>query len=413
MRPAYFIFTTLAGLGHGAPGSEAAGFCMWNPLLPGFNVDFCSTVLEGHRAQDAESGRLAEDAGPKARLSNETSWDGPRHCAREYCVYSNRQFAGGMVVITDRVNARRVSGLPDKTVSRTDPSHFYATEVPGRGIGLVANQTIERGELIMAWQPTFMIHRKFTEDLSPEEQQHLLDLALLRLPAPRRRAFSRQLGQFGGHRASDILLTNSFQMDVGGEGEEGHHLGNFPDVSRFNHDCRPNVAFRIDRELTHHTHAVRDIQAGEELTLAYMNPFETYSVRQRHIQQSWGFRCTCQHCSMNEGDIRESDARLNEIDELEAELGDFTSKKVSLGMVKRLLELYERERLHVKMHGAHVLAALNYNLFGEAESAKKHADLAILAGIVEFGPDADDVKAMQELARDPVSHFTWKKRLEM
>lgn len=263
----------------------------------------------------------------------------------------------------------------------------------------------------MEWQPTFMIHRKFTEDLSPEEQQHLLDSALLKLPAARRRAFSRQLGQFGGHPPSDILLTNSFQMDVGGDRGEGHHLGNFPDVSRFNHDCRPNVAFRIDHQLAHHTHAVRDIHAGEELTLAYMNPFETHAVRQRHILQSWGFKCTCQHCSMNEEGIRESDVRLYEINELEAELGDFTSKKASVRMTERLLDLYEKEKLDAKIHGAYVLAALNYNLFGEATNAKKYASLAVQAGIVEFGPDADDVKAMQELARDPVSHFTWRKRI--
>lgn len=263
----------------------------------------------------------------------------------------------------------------------------------------------------MAWQPTYMIQRQLTEDLSPEEQQHILDAALLKLPAARRRAVSRQLGQFGGHRVSDILLTNSFQMDVGGEGEAGHHLGNFPDVSRFNHDCRPNVAFRIDSQLAHHTHAVRDIPAGEELTLTYMNPFETHAVRQQHILRSWGFKCTCPHCSMSEAEIQESDANLYEIEELEAELGDFMSAKVSVGMVERLLELYEKERLDAKVHGAYVLAALNFNLFGDATRAKKYATLAVEAGILEFGPDADDVKAMQDLARDPERHFTWKKRL--
>lgn len=210
---------------------------------------------------------------------------------------------------------------------------------------------------------------------------------------------------------SDILLTNAFQMDVGGLGEEGHHLGNFPDVSRFNHDCRPNVAFRIDEKLTHHTHAVRDVPAGEELTLSYMNPFETHAVRQQHILGSWGFQCTCQHCSMSEEGIRASDRRLFEIDELEAELGDFTSSKASIKMVERLLELYRIERLEAKVHGAYVLAALNYNLFGDAKNAKKFADLAVEAGIIEYGENAEDVEAMRTLARNPKGHFTWMKRL--
>lgn len=353
---------------------------------------------------------------PEGSSNNETGWVGPRHCVREYCVYSNRQFASGLVVITDEKNAKQIANLPDSTAEQptNEPPSFYATEIPGKGTGLVANRTIKRGERIMLWQPTFMIHRKLTDALDPEEQQYILDAALMRLPAPRRRAFLGQLGQFGGHRVSDILLTNAFQMDVGATSpsdQEGHHLGNFPDVSRFNHDCRPNVAFRIDAQLAHHTHAVRDIAAGEELTLAYMSPFETHAVRQEHILSSWGFKCTCPHCSMAADQVKESDARLWEIDQIEAELGNVVSKKATPKLVRRLLELYERERLDVKIHGAYVLAALNYNLFGDAKNAKKYADLAVEAGIVEFGPEADDVQSMRDLAKNPRAHFTWRKRI--
>lgn len=403
----------LVRLGLGASGLDTtAGFCRSNALLS-LDEDFCWNSADRqtpNTAADRQSRSPAVSSGPSTH-TQASSWDGPRHCVREYCVYSNRHFAGGIVVITNSENAKRISELPDISSLGTGSAPFYATEIPGKGVGLVANRTIKRGERIMTWQPTYMIHRQLTDDLSPEEQQHILDAALLKLPAARRRAFSRQLGQFGGHRVSDILLTNAFQMDVGGQGEEGHHLGNFPDVSRFNHDCRPNVAFRIDSRLAHYTHAVRDIAVGEELTLTYMNPFETHAVRQQHILRSWGFKCTCQHCTMSEDEIQESDATLYEIEDLEVELGDFSSTKVSVGMVERLIELYKKERLHAKIHGAYVLAALNFNLFGDAIRAKKYANLAVEAGIIEFGADADDVKAMQELARGPEKHFTWKKRL--
>lgn len=403
------VLAALVGLSRGLTGPETVGFCAWNPFTS-LQDDFCLSTSDQSRQDIGNTQRLRPASGLSA-TTNQTGWEGPKHCTGDYCVYSHRQFAGGIVVITDRANARRISDFPPDLVTRPDPPPFYATEIPGKGTGLVANRTIKRGEPIMTWQPTFMIHRKLTDDLGPEELRYILDAALLKLPAQRRRAFLRQLGQFGGHRVSDIMLTNAFQMDVGGEGEEGHHLGNFPDVSRFNHDCRPNVAFRIDEKLAHHTHAVRDIPVGEELTLAYMNPFETHAVRQQHILGSWGFKCTCQHCSMSEEGIRASDARLYEIDELEAELGDFTSSKVSVEMIERLLELYEKERLDAKVHGAYVLAALNYNLFGDAKKAKKFADLAVEAGIVEYGQNAEDVEAMRDLARDPERHFTWKKRL--
>ncbi|KAI0386971.1 hypothetical protein F5Y04DRAFT_242706 [Hypomontagnella monticulosa] len=400
---------SLAGLGLAISGPEIPGFCARNPLLS-FEYDLCwSAPIRS--VPNLDTDKPANPAPSSPSTSNQTGWDGPRHCVREWCVYSNRQFSGGIVVITNSENVERISRLPDTTTTRSGAPPFYSTEVPGKGVGLVANRTIRRGEPIMTWQPTYMIHRRLTEALSAEEQQRILDAALLKLPAARRRAFSRQLGQFGVHHVSDILLTNSFQMDVGGPNHEGHHLGNFPDVSRFNHDCRPNVAFRIDDQLTHHTHAVRDIAAGEELTLAYMNPFETYAVRQQHILESWGFKCTCRHCSMSEKEIQESDARLHEIDELSAELENFASTKASIRMVKRFIELHEKERLDAKMHGAHVVAALNYNLFGDAKNARKHARLAAETGIVEFGPEAGDVKAMEELAKSPEKHFTWRKRL--
>lgn len=368
------VCIVLAGLplgGHGLSG-EALGFCIWNPLLS-LNDDFC---WKSSGYPDLTKTDIPHPTPTSSATANETTgWDGPRHCIREYCVYSNRQFSGGIVVITDSANAKRIADLPHLAIDKTIAPPYYATEVPGKGIGLVANRTIPRGEPIMTWQPTYMIHRRLTDELTPSEQQHILDAALLKLPAPRRRAFSRQLGQFGGHKVSDILLTNSFQMAVD-SGEAGHHLGNFPDVSRFNHDCRPNVAFRIDdRTLAHHTHAVREIQPGEELTLAYMNPFETRAVRQQHILSSWGFQCTCPHCTMGEEEVAASDGRLYEIEELEKELGDFGSKKASTKMVERLLRLYEMERLDVKMHGPYVLAALNYNLFGDAKKARKYAEL--------------------------------------
>lgn len=401
------------GLKDGVSGADREGLCASSPLLI-LNEDASCRPNSTPVSPEASTNRLARHGTETPASSNETGWEGPAHCMRGYCLYSNRRFAGGgIVVITTAENAKRIAEIPEITTARSGPPPFFATEVPGKGNGLVANRTIRRGEVIMTWQPTFVIHRRLPDDLRQEELHHVLNAALLKLPAPRRRAFLKQLGQFGGHRVSDILLTNSFQTVVGAEGggEEGHHHSNFPNVSLYNHDCRPNTAFYIDDRLTHHTHAVRDISAGEELTLTYMNPFETFAARQAHIQQSWGFKCTCQHCTMGEDRIRESDARLYEIDEMEAELGNFASPKASVEMVERLLEVYELERLDVKVHGAYVLAALNYNLFGDAKKAKKYAKLAVETGIVEFGPDADDVAAMRELARDPKAHFTWRKRV--
>lgn len=93
----------------------------------------------------------------------------------------------------------------------------------------------------MAARPALMVHRLLIDDLEIPELTRLLDIAAGKLPAPRRKAFMAQASELGGDQVADIMFTNSFQMNVdgGGDGGEGHHFSSFPDISYFNHDCRP------------------------------------------------------------------------------------------------------------------------------------------------------------------------------
>ncbi|KAF7592476.1 hypothetical protein BBP40_000211 [Aspergillus hancockii] len=67
--------------------------------------------------------------------------------------------------------------------------------------------------------------------------------------------------------------------------------------SRFNHSCIPNVNFAYNPILEKETfHAIRDITAGEELTIMYIDGTNrTRSQRQAELDK-WGFRCTCPAC---------------------------------------------------------------------------------------------------------------------
>merc|ERR1719424_2657633 len=42
--------------------------------------------------------------------------------------------------------------------------------------------------------------------------------------------------------------------------------------------------------------ALRDLKAGEELTLAYVSPFGDLDERLTHLWRTWGFVCTCRRC---------------------------------------------------------------------------------------------------------------------
>jgi hypothetical protein len=170
------------------------------------------------------------------------------------------------------------------------------------------------------------------------------------------------------------------------------------------------VAFYIDEDLTHRTHAIRDIQPGEELSISYLDSFRAREVRQARAHASWGFACTCPQCSLPKEESDASDARLYSIYEVENQLADLGSRDTNPDMVEQLIRLYKEEKLEFKLADAYTIAALNYNSFGMAEIARKYADLSIKQGILEHGPDAPDIRAMQFILTDAESHWTYNKR---
>ncbi|KAF8624369.1 hypothetical protein AX15_005916 [Amanita polypyramis BW_CC] len=78
----------------------------------------------------------------------------------------------------------------------------------------------------------------------------------------------------------------------------GH--GIFPNASRFfNHSCAPNAATRYQfaqaKPVTMEVVALRDIKAGEEVFLTYLDP-ALLQTRQRVFELTYGFVCPCLPC---------------------------------------------------------------------------------------------------------------------
>ncbi|KAF6818201.1 hypothetical protein CPLU01_13386 [Colletotrichum plurivorum] len=397
--------------------------CAASPLFPDYQLacgkgSIWSSQASAHGDNDTAGNRTTAKKPKKDIWRSDEGWHGPHSCAGPYCAYSRPSFAGGrgIVLVSTAYNAEEASHIsaftrePDDNADQGDSSLYRVVEMPGKGKGLVAKKPIKRGQRIMVQSPAVVIHRRFIDDIDLESQYRLLDVVVSHLPEQTREVFMEQMGQSGGHKVHDIIHTNSFELRLGIR--DGHHFGNYPEVSRYNHDCRPNVAFYIDTDLRHYTHAVRDIKPGEELTISYVDSLSTRKVRQDRAQRNWGFGCTCQQCSLPPPLVRDSDARLGRMWQIEQDLSDWAAVDFDEDQIEVLINLYQQENVDLS-HGfeAYRLAALNYNSIENEYKAAEYAKLALEQLLLERGPGARDVKDMRELLESPRKHWSWRKRL--
>ncbi|KAI1146977.1 hypothetical protein F4825DRAFT_471951 [Nemania diffusa] len=392
------LLTAVVPMGYALQAYIGQDTCTWNSLSLTYEQYTCSAVNTINSSDDIQ------DHGRSGNLGNNI-WSRSPDCFGEYCVYTNKDFLGqGISLVTTAPNRDRTAQLQlSETISRRDDSKTRIVEIPARGKGLVATRTIHKGERIMAARPALLVHRDAFMELPLVDIYSLMEMAVNSLPKSRRDGYLAQAGTMGGHKITDILFTNSFQIALGGH--DGFHYANFP-------KCRYLImivgpTFFIDQNLTHYTHAVRDIRPGEELTISYLDALQVLSERQERTRNSLGFLCSCSQCSLSKKESDASDDRVLMISRIEKELSDFNSKTSSPTLIEEYVALYRKERLEFKMAEAYTLAALNYNLLGKAGMAKKYARLSVEATLLENGPHAAAARQMKNLADDPKSHWSW------
>lgn len=416
-----------------------------------------NTTAQPSSSPSSSSSSSAHD-GPQEQDDDDTSggWTGPHACAGDYCVYAHPTFAAGrgIALVTTPESAQALANTPvfselgspaaaasfiaSAGVNEANPS-TEVRHIPGKGRGLAASQRIPRGAQVMAYTPALVLHRDLVDRLSRADQLLLLRDAVGRLPrGTTRAAFWRQLGQThaeGDDDILDIVMNNSFNLPLLPGSGLGPFIGNFPEVSMYNHDCRPNVAFHLDHGVIHRTTvaAAAGVAAGEELSISYVDGFRVRAVRRERTLRNWGFSCACAQCSLPGPLANASDNRLFRLYEVENSLllgpespqpgGNGGSGKKGkdaavayetrrLDAVELLLSLYGQEGLlESQGSSAYRLAALNYNAFRRLEAAVRYALLALEQFVVEEGANSAGVREMVALLDDPEAHWSWGKRL--
>ncbi|KAK0632653.1 hypothetical protein B0T14DRAFT_598083 [Immersiella caudata] len=395
MRQTALLYGLCAQLLALAVSADKQGECLKGPL-----------VLEGHEtcaASSSEKKPIFKDEKWEWKGEKSDAWDGPYDCVENYCVFVNRELGGGLVLISDERNVHVIDNFPKKKLFKYESPPWYVKEMPGKGIGLIANRTIKKGDVIMQTTPSMLSQFGPHLDFDGETRIQLYERAAKRLPKEEYEAF---MGQYGVDEFIKVD-RNSFRLFINGENSFSGHLAIYPHVSRMNHDCRPNIVYRIDN-ITHNSIAVQDIQPGEELTISYIDGHLSRKERQKRLSD-WDFKCTCAHCSMSDEEAAVSDARMERIYAIEEDLEKMVAgkKKIDTEAADELLRLYKEERFITYIGQAYTRAALLHSLMGHEKETKELAKEAAEAMRIEYGEHNSDSKAMKLLAEDTKAHWSW------
>ncbi|KAJ3546496.1 hypothetical protein NM208_g1964 [Fusarium decemcellulare] len=85
---------------------------------------------------------------------------------------------------------------------------------------------------------------------------------------------------------------------------ESYALSLYPRAAQFNHSCLPNVTHKPDNQGRMVYTAARDIAKGEECMITYfdLTEHEDLTSRQKHVQEQFQFKCTCERCLSEEAE---------------------------------------------------------------------------------------------------------------
>ena len=122
----------------------------------------------------------------------------------------------------------------------------------------------------------------------------------------------------------------------------------YPSASYFNHSCEPNCeVFETGSILT--IHPTRNIQAGEEVTIAYIDTHQPLSARRKQLQTTYFFHCQCTRCAREEAADTAGGEEEGE-EELETARVSYVEKQGGRERSKKRNAKLKKKKLPTKHH---------------------------------------------------------------
>ena len=261
----------------------------------------------------------------------------------------------------------------------------------GKGRGLFALRRIRAGERIFTEEPLLAIRPPAPahpgQGYRADEVAVVADAAAAALSSAGRAEFLachehrgpgeeaervRSPASYARRRALYVLRSNAYMLPDG-------RSAVFPRLARANHDCAPSAAHiwhpaaRGDRVALV---AARDIAAGEEITVTYVDLLTDATARRERLAQ-YGFRCGCAVCAAATGAAGGTDPRRERMGTLLRTLaaylpagGDGGAENARLMLwAEELVRLLEEDALLDYLPQAYGFAARLASLLGDREAA--------------------------------------------
>lgn len=241
---------------------------------------------------------------------------------------------------------------------------FRVSHAGVKGYGVFATRPIARGTRIMADKILLSIDNKDTSvldaaaRLSPEDRHRLLSLSmnnakqksLSYLAAAAWGSFPSLAAISEGRDLLNIFYNNNFSLS-GTSGKRAVFLT----VARLNHSCVPNAQGNLNTALPGSQftiHALREIADGEEITISYLHDeLAIRSMRQRKLQEGYGFECACEICSIGDSGERHERSHQRRL-KIQEMLAAFSGQQTAPGgtsreflLTKAVIDTYEQEGL--------------------------------------------------------------------
>ncbi|KAK4204593.1 hypothetical protein QBC40DRAFT_336781 [Triangularia verruculosa] len=343
-----------------------------------------------------------------------------------WCVYTNAASPKGhgiSIVTTPEVAGSTLNILehpfdqkffaPDKLYL---PRPYKVVDIPGKGQGVIATQKIEKGKAILVDHASILAAAEYPSDVMREEVQDLLATAVNRLGEPEKvLGLSKKGRGEGATDAEDLLLTNSFTVGIQGK----EFIALFADLSRFNHDCKPNAfIYFSETTLAMTVWASRDIEPGEEISITYTTAGLPSKERKQALENVWGFKCQCSLCTASPEVIKKSDDNRAKIKAYQASIPKLAEEGNFDGALKQaehMFELVEEEGLADQMSDMYEYPARLYYQVGNLDKALEYT-LKVKREIDGFGVPGkfgqEKLQAMDGIIRRLEKEIAMKKERE-